>query len=63
MIIKWTQNVPFNVTCDFIITFLTNVLGVDDNDDDDEPTLGPLNNCLMPLFLPQNIRKRHSNDN
>ena len=43
------------------MTFRTDVLEVDDDDDADEPTLGVQNNAIIPLFLPKNVRKCHSN--
>ena len=49
MIIQWTQNVPFNDPRDVIIRFLTNVLGVDDDGNDNQPMLGAIFSILKTV--------------
>ena len=46
MIIEWTQNVPLNDARDVIIMFSADVLGVADDSNENEPTLGPIFSVL-----------------
>ena len=61
MIIEWLLNGQYHEHRDVIMTFRTDIFEVDDYDDADKPTLGVQNNGIIPLFLPKNVRKRHSN--